>query len=1435
MPEDNQKTILLVENDATQRRKIMLEDNQKTILLVEDDATSIAFQKAILEKHGYRVISQESGEQAIDLINNYSGIDLILMDIVLGEGIDGTQTAIKILENHDIPIIFVSSHTDREFIDKTENIGSYGYIVKNSGANVLIASIKMAFKLYEAKKKEEQKESALKKSEKYLNTILHTTADGFWIVDVQGKILEVNEAYCNMTGYTRDELLTLNVSDLEVVEDFNNVLKHIEKIMTVGSELFETSHRKKNGEIIAIEISTTYLNLEGGRFISFCRDISERKRTEDMLRTREQLLELAAATSLVLLQESDWDKAVSGVLAELGNSTNTDRVYVFRNHTETETKRILTSQLYEWSRSGTIPQISNPLLQNSPLSDLAPRWIRLLEAGYPVKGFVDEFPESERNILEPQNVVSILVVPIHIQGRLWGFLGFDSVQTSRRWSPAEESVLKITAASLGAAIVRKQTEDTLIESERKYRNLFDNAPIGVFRTNSKGEALSINTNMARILGFKSSTEAINNYRDLGKQLYINPEKRNEFIKILSEKEIVQDFEYEARDIKGNHIWLSMNARLEKKINADNFIIEGFTKDITSHKRAEEALIQSERRLRTVLETMSLIGLMLDLQGNIIFCNDFLLNLTGWTREEIQGHSWFDYFLPDNIRANIKNEVFLNSISSGDMPIHLENEIITKKGEKRIISWNNTILRDFNGNITGTASIGEDITDRKRAEEALEKRIVSLTRPFDNPENIHFDDLFNPEDIQRLQDDFAKATGVASIITRTDGTPITKPSNFCRLCNDIIRKTEKGLQNCYKSDTVLGRMDLQGPSVQECMSGGLWDAGAAISVGGNHIANWLIGQVRDETQSEEKIRAYARQIGSDEEVSVSAFYEVPQMSKEQFSHVAKALFTLANEISTIAYQNVQQSRFITDIKQAREALKKQQLLLSATQKLAKIGGWEWDTLEHTMTWTDETYSIHDLDPETIEPGSPEHITRSIECYAIEDQSKIAEAFRRCVDWGESYDMEFPFTSLKGRKLWIRTTAGAVFANNKVVKVIGNILDITDRKSVEEEQIRLQLQLNQAQKMESIGRLAGGVAHDFNNMLQVIIGNIDLIQDEIPEESPLGESIKEIRKCALRSANLTRQLLAFARKQPIIPKELDLNETIEGMLKMLRRLIGEDIELSWSPATRIWSVFADPTQIDQILANLCLNARDAIKGVGKISIETGITTLDEAYCSEHAGFIQGDFIVLSVSDNGCGMDKEALNHVFEPFYTTKKIGEGTGLGLSMIYGAVKQNNGFINVYSEIGSGTTFTIYLPRYQTTSPRKPNEFSEEKIPKGNETILIVEDEPAILSMTQRLLTSQGYNVLSANSPGKAIHLCAEFKGKINLLITDVIMPDMNGKQLASKLQATHSDLKCLFMSGYTSNVIVHHGVLEKGVQFIQKPFSLKDLASSVRKALESK
>lgn len=406
-------------------------------------------------------------------------------------------------------------------------------------------------------------------------------------------------------------------------------------------------------------------------------------------------------------------------------------------------------------------------------------------------------------------------------------------------------------------------------------------------------------------------------------------------------------------------------------------------------------------------------------------------------------------------------------------------------------------------------------------------------------------------------------------------------------------------------------------------------------------------------------------------------------------------------------------------------------------------------------------------------------------------------------------------------------------NTLSTLVDEFNDMTIRLDLaEKHRLEMERQLLQGQKMEAVGRLAGGVAHDYNNMLSVIIGYSEMVQEKTPADNPLYGYIMKIVSAANRSKELTRQLLAFARRQTIAPKILNINDAVQSMLKMVHPLIGVDIKLTWSPGKQIWPIKIDPTQIDQILANLCVNAKDAINGVGKIIITTANTELDDHFCSQHQGSVPGEFVRLSFSDNGEGVDSSIIAHLFEPFFSTKDNDQGTGIGLATVYGIVKQNNGIIDVHSELGIGTTFDIYFPRVSGQPVETFAKRSEETSNSNNETVLLVEDEAAILNLTKRMLRQLGYRVIATDSSMEAISIVENHAEPVDLLITDVIMPELNGRDLASRLQQNNPALNVLFMSGYPSSVIINRGVLDKEVFLLQKPFSKSELASKIREAL---
>jgi len=524
--------------------------------------------------------------------------------------------------------------------------------------------------------------------------------------------------------------------------------------------------------------------------------------------------------------------------------------------------------------------------------------------------------------------------------------------------------------------------------------------------------------------------------------------------------------------------------------------------------------------------------------------------------------------------------------------------------------------------------------------------------------------------------------------------------------------------------------------------------------------------------------------------------------------------------------------VTEEMRARKALKEsEERYRSLIENIPDVS-WTTNSKGHTIFISPNVERIYGYTTEEIyEEGNKLWFER----IHPDDINKLKTAFNELLEKGIPLYIEYRIKRKDGKWIWLLDKSIGTYERDGITYADGIFSDISNRKRVEEDHKQLQVQFAQAQKMESVGRLAGGVAQDFNNILSVIIGRTELALTKVDPSQPLHNDLREILKSAKRSAEIIQRLLAFARKQTIMPRVLDLNYTLEGMLKMLWRLIGEDIDLAWLPESDLRPVKMDPTQLDQILANLCVNARDAIAGVGKITIETASVTFDEDYYAEHLDYVPGEFILLAFSDDGCGMDKNTQDKIFEPFFTTKEMGKGTGFGLSTLYGIVKQNNGFVNVYSEQGKGTTFKIYLPIH-TDQNVKELKGNDAPIYKGRgEMLLVVEDETSILELIETMLDSLGYRVLTARTPAEALDLVVKHTGEISMLITDVVMPEMNGRELAERLQSSHPKLKCLYMSGYTANIIAHRGILDQGVSFIQKPFLMKDLAEKVRMTLNGK
>ncbi|MGH9719323.1 MAG: PAS domain-containing protein [Bryobacteraceae bacterium] len=522
------------------------------------------------------------------------------------------------------------------------------------------------------------------------------------------------------------------------------------------------------------------------------------------------------------------------------------------------------------------------------------------------------------------------------------------------------------------------------------------------------------------------------------------------------------------------------------------------------------------------------------------------------------------------------------------------------------------------------------------------------------------------------------------------------------------------------------------------------------------------------------------------------------------------------LSTIA-------RDISELKAAEEMLRHSETILAAAQSVARIGSWDEDVRTHRLSWSAETHRIFGI-PRGTEVNQGLFYSR----VHPEDQRTVRQAVAQAMSTRKPYSIEHRIVMPDGSVRYVQERAEVFYDDaGQPVRMVGTVQDITDRRRLEE-------QLRQSQKMEAIGRLAGGVSHDFNNLLTVIGGYARALHEDLAGNSTAREHLEEILKAADRAAALTRQLLTLSRREITQTEVFNLNELLSPLNRMLGRLIGEDIDLEMTLDPRLGSIRADPGQIEQVILNLVVNARGAMPNGGRLLIETANLDLDASQVTTLGlePSSAGPWIRLSVSDNGCGMDPQTLALIFEPFFTTKPAGKGTGLGLSTVYGIVRQSGGVISVYSEPSVGSTFLIYMPRVaaarRETAPLAPQQ------QQGSETILLVEDEPALRKLVRQMLTRLGYTVIEADCGAAALRVAADHDGSIDLLLTDVVMPGMNGRELATRLTDEHTGIRVLFMSGYTDDAIVHHGVLEREVPFLQKPFTPDALANKIRALLEA-
>ena len=913
-----------------------------------------------------------------------------------------------------------------------------------------------------------------------LNVIFEYAPDAYYLVDLKGYFIDGNLMAEKLSGYKREELIGKSFLRLRLLSagDIIKAAKLLYKNFlgrATGPTVF--AFKRKDGSNIELEVRTHPVNIGGRKLVlGIARDISSRKKIEQEIITLNKTLE-----DKVKQRTEELNRALDKLRKDIEEKTKMEKAL---HESEARFRHIIdnaSDMIYETDRKGNSTYF-NPnaciIMKFSKEELLGRNYLSLIRKDYRniakkfyTKQFLGKIPNTyfEFPALRGDGT------------EIW--LG-QNVQPI-----IEKSIVKGFQAVARDITQRKKTEIALAESERRYTSIFEESRDVIYVTDTEGHFLEINQSGLDLFGY--TREEIKDI--IATDTYVDPDSRITFVKELESKGYVRDYELKLKKRDGTPIDCLLSATIRRSADGKVLRYQGIIRDITQHKQSEEALLQTERRFRELLENLKMIAILLDLEGNILFSNDYLSEKTGHGKRDILGKNWFDIFLPEETRDEIR-KIYLDNVATGSIPSHDEHEIITNDGSRLLFFWNNTPLRDSSGKIFGAASIGSDMTDRINAEE---------------------------------------------------------------------------------------------------------------------------------------------------------------------------------------------------------------------------------------------------------------------------------------------------------------------------------------------------QLRHAQRMEVIGNLAGGIAHDFNNTLTPILALSQMHLARLDDDDPVKRALRTINKSATRATRLTSRLMAFGRKQVLDPHVININTTIVSIGELLQRSIGEGVSVNMKPTSGLWNIKADPIQIEQVLVNLVINAKDALGDKGSITILTENISVNSERINAGLDLTAGDYVLTSVTDDGPGMTHEIKDHIFEPYFTTKDKGQGTGLGLSVVYGIVKQHSGEITCQTEPGKGATFKIYLPRIDEPVEEITHDTDIDKDYRGDEVILLVEDDDEVREVLTEILKDLGYLVIHASDSAEATKKSKKFKNKIHLLLTDLILPGLNGRELSELLAEKREDMKVLFISGYSDDVIAKHGIIDEGLSFLQKPFTASSLGKKIREVLE--
>lgn len=1326
-------------------------------------------------------------------------------------------------------------------------------------------------------------ETALSEIAEQRRALLETAMDGFLMSDMEGRIVDVNETYCRMSGYDRAEVIGRGLHELRASGGASDVAAHLQWIKREGQVRYEVRHRRRDGSLYDIEVSAQYRDEGGGRAVAFVRDVTERRRSETALRESE-------AKYAKVFHESPVMKAIVDMESRVLLEVNRELLRVSGSEREEVIGR--TASELGWIRKedadllvrevrakGRVTGLDLTLRRKDKRAVLALVNVEAMEIGGRKCAFVAAIDVTERKTGEVYREMGREVLQVLNETPDWKEAVRRVVSVLKRNTGCDAVGIRLQDGEdfpffahegLGADFVRQESE--LVERDVSGGAVRDaNGEVslecacglvlsgrvspehpqcsagGSFWTNDSSEVLEMPT---------------------GQDPRRNP--RNRCMRAGYASLALTPIRTQQGVVGLVHLADRRKGCFAAETVAALETISAHIGAALVHKKAEEALRASEEKYRQLVESSYEIVYSMSVTGILTFVSPACKALLGYEPEAVVSQPFPKFVHPDDIP---QCERWIAELAAtGERRTGMEFRIRHANGSWRWFSTSGTPFRDEHGRVTGMQGTARDVTERRLTQAALRESEANFRAFFESTMDMVFVAtregrilVANPE--------VSRALGYSA--RELAGKEVAA---LCR--SETWREDEHALEKMLSgrhesSALVMAHKDGADVPVEMRARLGRWNGRECLFVVCKNLTTEVEAQQRFERLFRRNPTLMALSDLSDLTfVDVNdAFLATLGVTREQVigkTAVDLGLFPNPDEQLAAARELLNRGSFRDhEIKvhcrngEALDGLFSGEVILSrgkpfvltvmidiTARKRAE------DSLRESQARFRELVSQSPLSIQIFDPSGK----------VVQVNGAFEKMWGVTLDRFEGYNIlrdpelerlgliplmqkafsgevvEFPVVEFdakvavaEGRKRVVQTIAYPIRDQSGAIREVTVVhQDVTDRVKAEQERSLLTAQLQQAQKMESVGRLAGGVAHDFNNMLGVIIGHADLAMAGTGPAHPLYGDLTEIRKAAERSANLTRQLLAFARKQTVSPRVVDLNEVVGGMLKMLRRLIGEDISLEWHPGQSLWTTRMDPSQVDQILANLCVNARDAINGTGRIEIETANCVLGQDFCAVHAGAVPGEYVRLAVSDSGCGMSAEVLAHVFEPFFTTKPVGSGTGLGLATVYGAVKQNNGFVEVASAPGKGARFTVFLPRHTEKAVSVTSEGGSGPGAHAGETILVVEDEPAILQLTRTILGMQGYKVLTAATPGEAIQIAREHPGEIHLLLTDVVMPEMNGRELAKNLLKVYPNMKRVFMSGYTADVIAHHGVLEEGVMFVEKPCTAKDLAAKVREALDA-